>query len=357
MASQYIIINNRHRLLYPLRHSCIHKPVQNSRIGLRGGRIATPNSFPVLSHQAQRPLPPHLHSIQKPHSGESLPARLRRGRGRTHLRRGSDGNDMRDATERLQEEEVGDAEDHRRERLGVRDGVEPRKVGVVDGEVRPEIDGDGEGGDQGDESRYSVGAESGSRGDNEKRIADEHELPEEPEVEEEAAEGGEERGVGEERRGEVGFERGGGDGEIHGGSGGGVGPRGDVRGDEIEGGSVAEVEAEGAEDAEEGAEDGGEGGVGEDDDGALLAATWQAVVLALAVEDIAVDESGGGGEAEGEDGVVDGGAGRVRVVVVHGVGEGGEGDEELVVGGEGVGRVAFLDQLPLLEVEADDAEP
>lgn len=127
-------------------------------------------------------------------------------------------------------------------------------------------------------------------------------------------------------------------------------------GDEVEGGAVAEVEAEGAEDLEEGAEDGGEGVGGEDDDGALIAAAGEAVVVALAVEDVGVGEGGGGdGESEGEDGVLDGGA-VGGLEVVHGVGEGGEGDEELLLGGEGIGRVALFDRLAALQVEADDAE-
>jgi hypothetical protein len=68
--------------------------------------------------------------------------------------------------------------------------------------------------------------------------------------------------------------------------------------------------------------------VGEDDYGLLLAAAGEALVLALAVEDEAVEEGAAWGgrvrDAEGEERVVDGGA-VARKVVRHGVREGREG--------------------------------
>lgn len=139
------------------------------------------------------------------------------------------------------------------------------------------------------------------------------------------------------------------------------GPRGDVRRHHSQRGG-ADVEAERAEDLQQQAEERGVGGVGEDEYGLLLAAAGEALVLALAVEDEAVEESaaGGGrvGDAKGEERVVDGGA-VAREVVGHGVREGGEGDEAVEAAArrrQRVGRVAGLHQLPALQVEPDDGE-
>lgn len=103
---------------------------------------------------------------------------------------------------------------------------------------------------------------------------------------------------------------------------------------------MADVEAERAEDLQQQPEQGRVGRVGEYDDRLLLAAAGEALVLALAVEDEAVEEAAAGGpggsgrrrvrDAEGEERVVDGGA-MAREVVGHGVGEGGEGDEAVEV--------------------------
>jgi hypothetical protein len=90
----------------------------------------------------------------------------------------------------------------------------------------------------------------------------------------------------------------------------------------------AKVKAERAEDLQQQAEERGVGGVGEDDYGLLLAIAGESLILALAVEDEAVEEGAawGGrvGDAEGEERVVDGGA-VAREVVRHGVREGREG--------------------------------
>lgn len=129
---------------------------------------------------------------------------------------------------------------------------------------------------------------------------------------------------------------------------------------------MADVEAERAEDLQQQPEQGRVGRVGEYDDRLLLAAAGEALVLALAVEDEAVEEAAAGGpggsgrrrvrDAEGEERVVDGGA-MAREVVGHGVGEGGEGDEAVEAAvGERVGREAGLHELPSLQVEPDDAE-
>ncbi|WVZ56320.1 hypothetical protein U9M48_006868 [Paspalum notatum var. saurae] len=131
------------------------------------------------------------------------------------------------------------------------------------------------------------------------------------------------------RRREVHAQRGSADRKLHGPARRRRGPRGDVRRHHGQGGG-ADVEAERAEDLQQQAEERGVGGVGEDDHGLLLAAAGEALVLALAVEDEAVEEGAARGgrvrDAEGEEGVVDGGA-VARQVVGHGVREGGEGDE------------------------------
>lgn len=105
-----------------------------------------------------------------------------------------------------------------------------------------------------------------------------------------------------------------------------------MRSDELEG-RTADVEAERAEDLEERAEDRSVGRVREDDDRLLLASARKPLVLALTVEDVTVNEAiadVGGREAEGEDGVVDGGA-VAGMVAGHGVGEGREGNDELMI--------------------------
>lgn len=44
------------------------------------------------------------------------------------------------------------------------------------------------------------------------------------------------------------------------------------------------------------------------------------------------------------------------MVLGHGVGKRRKGDDELMVRREGIGGKAFLNNLPLLYIEADDAE-
>lgn len=98
---------------------------------------------------------------------------------------------MRDVPQGLQEEEIGHSEDHRGELLVFAKRIEPGKVGVVDGKVRPEVDGKRERCNEADEGGDCFRALRGSWGDHQERFASEHQLPQGPEVEEEAAEASE----------------------------------------------------------------------------------------------------------------------------------------------------------------------
>ena len=111
--------------------------------------------------------------------------------------------------ERLEEEQVGHPQQHWRHWLAVPQRVEGREVGVVDGEVGAEVEGEGEGGDQGHERGNSLGALRGGGGEDQQGVAHQQELPEVPQLQEDAVEGGEEvnfvedalgRGTGRRRR-------------------------------------------------------------------------------------------------------------------------------------------------------------